>query len=244
MKMKTKKTAKERIKSKMKLLKNGLHCPQPSKAEMQVQGVIRLDSSTIAVGENGRAVLASLLQKYRDTGDARIATWLFNQFWHLVLGSAFRYLGDRDAAQDAAMEIFHKVLERLRSETPTHFPAWLYTVTRNHCIEILRKAKKSPILEPLESKSVMNLPDEDLLENAEFKASIMRKVRAALVNLPEHQRTCVELFYIEELSYKEISEESGYSLNMVKSFIQNGKRRLLMSLEGDGGRRISDCNSF
>ncbi|MFN8166552.1 MAG: sigma factor-like helix-turn-helix DNA-binding protein [Bacteroidia bacterium] len=48
--------------------------------------------------------------------------------------------------------------------------------------------------------------------------------------LNEDQKKCIELFYLREMSYKDISELTGFSLNQVKSFIQNGKRNLKLIL--------------
>jgi RNA polymerase sigma-70 factor (ECF subfamily) len=53
----------------------------------------------------------------------------------------------------------------------------------------------------------------------------------ALADLDEEQRICVELFYLKNKSYAQISEITNYDLNKVKSYIQNGKRNLKMRLE-------------
>ena len=52
--------------------------------------------------------------------------------------------------------------------------------------------------------------------------------------LPEKQRLCIRYFFMDELSYKEIGQTSGFTLKMVKSFIQNGKRNLQLCLERKG----------
>jgi hypothetical protein len=66
------------------------------------------------------------------------------------------------------------------------------------------------------------------LQNKEMFYVALEK---ALAGLNEEQRKCVELFYIQDKSYNEIVEITGYSLNNVKSFIQNGKRNLRIILE-------------
>ncbi|HRC33614.1 MAG TPA: sigma factor-like helix-turn-helix DNA-binding protein, partial [Bacteroidia bacterium] len=48
----------------------------------------------------------------------------------------------------------------------------------------------------------------------------------AIESINEQQRICIQLFYLEKKSYMEISTQTGYDLNQVKSFIQNGKRNL------------------
>jgi RNA polymerase sigma-70 factor (ECF subfamily) len=58
----------------------------------------------------------------------------------------------------------------------------------------------------------------------------------SLEGLGENQRRCLELFYLELKCYKEVSDITGFTLNEVKSFIQNGKRNLkiLMSKRNHG----------
>jgi len=49
--------------------------------------------------------------------------------------------------------------------------------------------------------------------------------------LSPEQRQCVTLFYLEKKSYQQISEETGFTMMQVKSYIQNGKRNLKLMIE-------------
>jgi RNA polymerase sigma factor (sigma-70 family) len=186
--------------------------------------------------------LSELLLAYRKTGDNTMATRLYTEHLHLVLACAMRILDDSSCAEDAAVEVFMKVLERLRIETPRNFGGWLYTVTRNHCFEIRRKTMQSLLLEPLDEKRqwIDRCPDYDTIES--HRSHIELAVHRALAELPAHQRCCIELFYIEELSYKEIAEAEGYELGQVKSHIQNGKRRLIALLGPIRNQRFLNQN--
>jgi RNA polymerase sigma factor (sigma-70 family) len=182
-----------------------------------------------------------LLEEYRLSGNQQLAGIIYERHWHLVLGNAQRILNDKEDAQDAAAEIFIKVLDRLRIETPTNFAGWLYTVTRYHCFEMQRKSKQSPILEPLDAVKYLmdNRPDAESIEARH--SSLEEVVHQALAHLPAHQRACIELFYMQDASYKEISELEGYGQGEVKSYIQNGKRRLLALLAPLRNRHVSDA---
>ena len=57
------------------------------------------------------------------------------------------------------------------------------------------------------------------------------KLHELMMELNEDQRICVDLFYLQEKSYKEIADSTSYSMNQVKSYIQNGKRNLKIMLE-------------
>lgn len=181
-----------------------------------------------------------LLVAYRKTGGKSLAAMIYRDHLHIVLAGALRILGDRDDAQDAAAEIFAKVLERLRRETPSNFAGWLYVVTRNHCFEVLRKVKQSPVLEPLDG--LRQFPDSTMDANVleENRVLVETQVRKALSQLPDHQRDCIQLFFFGDRSYKEIAESLGYELGEVKSFIQNGKRRMASLLAPLRSQHVSD----
>ena len=59
-------------------------------------------------------------------------------------------------------------------------------------------------------------------------------LKLGLESLKEAQQVCVELFYIQEKSYVQIAEVTGFDLKQVKSHIQNGKRKLKIFLESKG----------
>ena len=71
--------------------------------------------------------------------------------------------------------------------------------------------------------------DAHLDEKAE-KELMLNGLEKGLSALKPEQQQCVKLFYLEELSYKDIAEKTGFSLNDVKSHIQNGKRNLKLFL--------------
>ena len=56
-------------------------------------------------------------------------------------------------------------------------------------------------------------------------------MKECLPKLKENQRVCVELFYLKNKSYQEIANETEFSLNEIKSYIQNGKRNLKLLIE-------------
>ncbi|MFN6039055.1 MAG: RNA polymerase sigma factor [Bacteroidota bacterium] len=82
-------------------------------------------------------------------------------------------------------------------------------------------------------KSVME-NNEDLHQRDKLKEVQLETLETAIDELTMEQKKCVKLFYLQEKSYVEIAEETGYSLNNVKSYIQNGKRNLKIKLEKKG----------
>lgn len=74
----------------------------------------------------------------------------------------------------------------------------------------------------------MDFNQEEHLKNKEEQ---ILKLESAILLLGEEQRRCIELFYLKELSYREIVETTGLTLNEVKSHLQNGKRNLKIQME-------------
>jgi RNA polymerase sigma factor (sigma-70 family) len=170
---------------------------------------------------------AELLKQYRETGDKFFVGELFKRYSHLVFGVCLSYFKDKDESKDAVMHIFEKLFEGLRRNEVQHFPAWLSFVSRNFCISELRKKKvRSAREEEMTYETKLDLMEEPMPET-EVQAG---QVEAALKTLKDDQRICVELFFLKGKSYKEISEVTGFSDKEVKSFIQNGKRNLKISL--------------
>lgn len=67
------------------------------------------------------------------------------------------------------------------------------------------------------------------LDNEPNKEGQLLGVEAAIRQLPPDQRTCIELFYLQEQSYQQVMAATGFDFKQVKSFIQNGKRNLKTS---------------
>lgn len=175
-----------------------------------------------------------LMAKYRATVDPEVIAVLFQRYTHLVYGVCRKYLEDQEDAKDAVMEIFEGLFDSLLIHDIQHFKSWLYSVTRNHCLMKLRKRKDLHLDMELMQKNSGDvfMENEDPLHlNEVFTPFHREDVISALSVLNTQQQQCIGLFYLEEKSYKEISEMTGYTLKEVKSHIQNGKRNLKIYLE-------------
>ena len=147
---------------------------------------------------------------------------------HLVYGVCMKYFRDEDDSKDAVMQIFEKLLLDLKKHEVQNFKGWLHTVAKNYCLMQLRKKNpETPLTDNLivENEIVLHRDEEQHLEE---RLTLMEE---AIAQLNEQQKICVELFYLKEKCYKEISELTGYTMNDVKSFIQNGKRNLKIYME-------------
>jgi RNA polymerase sigma factor (sigma-70 family) len=172
---------------------------------------------------------AVLLEKYSSTGNIDFLGTLYNRYMHLVYGVCMKYLKDRDDSKDAVMQIFEKLVILLKNEKIRDFNHWIYTVTRNYCLMILRDQKRHSLKEEIhvfmETEEIPHLGNDGIMEED------IEKLQDCLGTLPDQQKTCVELFYFEQKSYREIAELTMFDLNNIKSYIQNGKRNLKICIE-------------
>lgn len=146
-----------------------------------------------------------------------------------------KYLQDEDEAKDALMQIFEKLLVDLKKHEITQFKGWLHMVAKNHCLMQLRSDKalqgKQQELKK-DFKSVVESGYELHLNSVQEKEQQLTQLEEAIKKLNEEQKLCIDLFYLKEKSYQEIVELTGFSLNSVKSNIQNGKRNIKIHITG------------
>lgn len=180
-----------------------------------------------------------LLSKYKESNDKSLVGILFKRYTHLVFGVCRKYLRDEDESKDAVMEIFEKLFTDLLRHEIANFKSWLHTVTRNHCLMKLR-ANKSKFTVPVEEdgNSLEVVEMNHLLhpDDAVEKETSLKLLEKGISELNEEQRKCVQLFYLEEKSYNEVSVITGYDMLKVKSYIQNGKRNLRLFMEKNNAR--------
>ena len=165
------------------------------------------------------------------SGDDDAFTALVRKHQKSVHALAWRRIGDFHFAEEIAQDTFlraYKGLSKLKD--PNQFPGWLYVITNRLCNNWLRK-NKSLI------KSVEDIPVVEMQQMSyeryiseghekEAKASRQELVGQLLAKLPESERTVVTLYYLGEMTTKEISKFLGVSLNTITSRLQRGRKRL------------------
>ena len=179
-----------------------------------------------------------LVSSYLQTENKELVAQLFERYTHLVYGICLNYLQDADQCKDAVMEIFESLFHKLAAHQVQNFRNWLYSVTRNHCLMVIRKAgnfnrvKNAVAFEAPETEIPVFLSEDD-----DFRYS-KKIIMTAVDRLNPDQATCIRLMYIDDKSYRDISEITGFTMNEVKSHIQNGKRNLKNYLLHNGNAEI------
>lgn len=171
-----------------------------------------------------------LINEYRKTENLQLLGKLYEPYMPLVYGLCLKYLKDEAKSEDAVMQIFESLIEKLRVHEVNNFKGWLYTLARNHCLMELRKRSRYTTVDiedhVMESDVFLHQNQDEGVSEEEFAM-----MESCLNSLNEEQRRCIQLFYLEQKCYKEVAELTGYDLGKVKSYIQNGKRNLKICME-------------
>jgi RNA polymerase sigma factor (sigma-70 family) len=183
------------------------------------------------IKENQISILTDLelVEQYKKTGKKIFIGEIYERYTRFVFLVSMKYLKDEEQAKDAAMQIFEKLFTDLKQHDVSNFKSWLYTVTKNHCLLSIRKGKAKAVYEEevkKDHKTNMESPGFLYLENDKDDEAKLQELEKAVQGLSEEQRICIELFYLKEKSYDEITKITSYSNKKVKSYIQNGKRNL------------------
>jgi len=148
-----------------------------------------------------------------------------------VYNLSWRMLGSPQDAEDALQEIFLKVFDRIKNyRGDSAFSTWLYRMTTNHCLDILRRRK---ILTFLGFENAPEAEDKKDSEKA-VNLGLSPVVAKALEKLPAKQKACLLMREMEEMSYEDIAAALQLSLGSVKSNIHRAKALLKEILEKEG----------
>lgn len=169
-----------------------------------------------------------LVAHYKQNGDLSVLAALYQRYMDLIYGVCLKYLGNTEDAQDAVINIYEELIPKLLKHEVEYFRAWLYQVSKNHCLMKLRKKKTIP---RHISDQVVHLTEDLHLEEVLKKEGQLNLMNHCMEQLVVHQKKAIELFYLQGKCYKEIAEVSGTEVNTVKSNIQNGRRNMKICMD-------------
>jgi RNA polymerase sigma-70 factor (ECF subfamily) len=161
--------------------------------------------------------------------DAAAFELLYKRYARPVYGLAVRLLGDRGRAEDAVQETFTSIWRSASRYRPERGPGapWLYAIARNAIVDRAR-ARRDSLAEHPDGPSREPGPPE----HAE-QAELSWQVHRALAELPDHERSVLELAYWSGLSQSEIASFLDLPLGTVKTRTRSGLARLAGLLDGE-----------
>ncbi len=170
-----------------------------------------------------------LFADYRDGNGAA-----FDELWNRYEGPLRRYARRRVGRTDEVDELVQQTflhLHRSRKDFKEGLPLrpWLYTICLNVCRHHLRKRPRLAVPTELHDANTPAVDAHDIVRDEDA-----RRVRAALADLPEHERIVIELHWLQGLGMREVSEVVGAGLSAVKVRAHRGYKRLRIALsEGE-----------
>ena len=146
---------------------------------------------------------------------------------------AWRKVGDFHIAEEIVQDTFLQVYKNLAQlKNPNQFSGWMYVIASRLCLKWLQKNKNkfamqsledTPMEEIEESSYTHYVSEQRLTESTERRHELVKKL---LAQLPESERTVVTLYFLGEMTAKEIGKLLGVSVNTIKSRLRRGRKRL------------------
>jgi RNA polymerase sigma-70 factor (ECF subfamily) len=179
----------------------------------------------------------ALLARAAARGDRAAFARLVDLHRRSVHGLAFRLLRDPEEARDAAQETFVRAWGAVSTyDASQPFGPWILRIARNHALDLLRRripAARQVALdaEPEEGSPHLELagdavPADSALEQAQVRATL----ESAVAALPPNYREVVQLFHVEQLSYREIAETLDVPMGTVMTWLHRARGKLRATL--------------
>src|ERR1700723_3320496 len=168
-------------------------------------------------------------------GDADAGGELFDKYAPAMFRFCRRALPTREDAEDATMEIFMKLRDKLVQYDETRsFTAWLYKVAANHCWDLLRRRKTRQDKETEDVETVpLEHPDPNQLDRM-IEQSTNDEVRKALSKLGARARMALVMRYYSDMSYDEIADALGVRRAFVGVVLLRARHELRQALGEPG----------
>lgn len=159
---------------------------------------------------------------------------LLERYERPLVRYAWSILSDLEAARDIVQETFIRLCRRLEAdgssyEADEHREAWLFTVTRNLCIDHQRKQSRIIYMPQTEDRTAEEPVPGAAMEQQEMRDSLF----ALLDQLSGNQREVIRLKFQNDLSYKEIAEITQLTVTNVGFLLHTGLKKLRALLEAE-----------
>lgn len=171
--------------------------------------------------------LARRVQK----GDRRAFEILLSKYERSIFSFIYHFFQDRALCEDLTQETFLRAYRFIGSFRPKEkLTTWLFSIAKNLCIDELRRLQKGSTVN-IDMVDPNALVASDGLGSNPMLLSMVRQeadiLQRILAQLPDKYRTCIILFYFNELSYEDISRVMDISLSNTKILLFRGKKMML-----------------
>ena len=180
------------------------------------------------------------LAKHAQKGDHRAFADLVDRHKRRTYGLALHMLRNPEDAADAAQEAFLRCYTSLATyDVNFSFGAWLYRITYNHCLDILRRRRRVPPMPTSperNERAFQDAPDPGpSVEELAERSLAVEQLKTGLDRLADEQRHILALRYTLNLTYNEMARVLDVPESTVTMRLHHAKRALRTQLAGKGG---------
>jgi RNA polymerase sigma-70 factor (ECF subfamily) len=163
-----------------------------------------------------------VIRLYLETKDSKQFGILYRRYIGKVYGKCLSLLKEEHLARDATQDIFLKIFLNLSQfSEQAKFSTWVYSITYNYCIDLLRKKKK---MQNLFSDDMERLPDmQEEVHDEELLTMQANRLRVVLENIPIDDKAILLMKYQDELQIKEIASMLNKTESAIKMKIKRAK---------------------
>ena len=163
-------------------------------------------------------ILDALLVKKYVAGDETALATLIKRHQSKIYGFIYSKISDRDISDDIFQDTFIKVIKTLKSNSYNEegkFLPWVMRIAHNLIIDHFRKNKKMPMFRETEEFSIFSIMSDNsmTIENQMISEQVEKDLKKIIEELPEDQKEVLVMRIYQDLSFKEISELTGVSIN-------------------------------
>jgi RNA polymerase sigma-70 factor (ECF subfamily) len=160
----------------------------------------------------------ALLVKNYVAGDETALSTLINRHQSKIYGFIYSKISDRDLSDDIFQDTFIKVIKTLKSNSYNEegkFLPWVMRIAHNLIIDHFRRNKKMPMYRETEEFSIFSIMTDNsqTVENQMITDQVEKDLKKLIEELPQDQKDVLVMRIYQDLSFKEISELTGVSIN-------------------------------
>lgn len=168
-----------------------------------------------------------LIEKYLESQNTYFFDQLYNRYSRKVIGKCYSILKSEARAEDATQEIFMKILLNLsKFSGKSKFSSWVYSITYNYCIDMIRKSKKD-VGVLVEDINIYGDKEDDTIDDAAIMETNVHRLKEVLELIPASDKAILLMKYLEEFSIKEICGVLDKSESAVKMKIKRAKEKFV-----------------
>ena len=163
-----------------------------------------------------------ILIKEFKSGNNKCFDIILEKYQQRVFSYIFKMVKDQELTNDIFQEVFIKVITNLKKENYNHegkLISWILRIAHNQAIDFFRKDSKMSIVGRSSNVSddfnifdLIHLED-DSIEDIMVSEQIMNDVKALVEHLPEDQKEVVKMRFFKQMSFKDIADKTGVSIN-------------------------------